>query len=44
MVWAQKKSANSITTVGINALSTSQDYQSTFAMKWVKIFNTSLTK
>jgi hypothetical protein len=44
MVLAQKKSASAVTTVGINALSSTINYQSTFAFKWVKMFNTSSTK
>lgn len=44
MVWAQKKSAATTTTVGINALSSTRDYQSTFSFKWVKIFDSSNTR
>lgn len=44
MVLAQKKSAATLNTIGINALSTTLNYQSTFAIKWVKMFNTSNTK
>jgi hypothetical protein len=44
MVWAQKKSAATTTTVGINALSSTRNYQSTFSFKWVKLFDTSNTK
>jgi hypothetical protein len=44
MVWAQKKSASNITTVGINALSSTKAYQSTFSFKWVKMLDSSNTK
>lgn len=44
MVWAQKKSAATTTTVGINALSSTAAYQSTFAFKWVRLFDSSNTK
>lgn len=44
MVLAQKKSASSLNTVGINALSTTINYQSTFGFKWVRVFDSSNTK
>jgi hypothetical protein len=44
MVLAQKKSGANITTVGINALSSTQNYQSTFSFKWVKMFDSSNNK
>ncbi len=44
MVLAQKKSTGNMSTVGINALSSTINYQSTFAFKWVRMFNSSSTK
>ena len=44
MVLAQKKSASNTVNVGINALSTTINYQSTFGFKWVRVFDTSNTK
>jgi hypothetical protein len=44
MVWVQKKSASTTTTVGINALSSTREYQSTFSFKWVRMFDSSNTK
>lgn len=41
MIMAQKKSANNINTVGIGASSSSINYQSTFGLSWVRIFNNS---
>lgn len=41
MVMAQKSSANTVTTIGIGALSGSNNYQTTFAFDWVRIFNCS---
>ena len=41
MIMAQKKSTNTITNVGIGASSSSINYQSTFGISWVRIFNNS---
>jgi hypothetical protein len=41
MVLAQKKTVNSISTIGIGALSGSLNYQSTFSFSWVKVFDSS---
>lgn len=41
MIMAQKKSVNSIYTVGIGSSSSVINYQSTFGLSWVKIFNNS---
>lgn len=39
MIMAQKKSTNSITTIGIGSSSSAINYQSTFGISWVKVFN-----
>lgn len=44
MVLAQKISSSNLSTVGINALSSTINYQSTFGFKWVRVFNSSNTK
>jgi hypothetical protein len=44
MVIAQKKTTSLNTNIGIGALSSSLDYQSTFAFKWIKIMNASNVK
>lgn len=36
---AQKKSANTINTIGIGSSSSALNYQSTFGLSWVYIFN-----
>jgi len=41
MIMAQKKSANNINTIGIGASSSTINYQSTFGLSWVRIFNNS---
>ena len=41
MIMAQKKSANNVNTVGIGASSSTVNYQSTFGLSWVRIFNNS---
>lgn len=41
MVLAQKKTVNSITNIGIGAVSGSLNYQSTFSFSWVKVFDSS---
>ena len=41
MVLAQKKTVNSVTNIGIGAISGSLDYQSTFAFSWVRVFDSS---
>ena len=41
MIMAQKKSTNTISTIGIGAASSSINYQSTFGISWVRIFNNS---
>lgn len=41
MIVAQKKSTNVISTIGIGASSSSINYQSTFGISWVRVFNTS---
>ena len=41
MVMAQKKSTSTISSVGIGAASSSINYQSTFGLSWVRIFNNS---
>jgi hypothetical protein len=43
MIMAQKKSLNTITTIGIGSSSSSINYQSTFGLSWVKVFNNSNT-
>ena len=43
MIMAQKKSTNTLSTVGIGASSSSINYQSTFGISWVRIFNNSNT-
>lgn len=39
MIMAQKKSTNSITTIGIGSSSSVINYQSTFGISWVRVFN-----
>lgn len=39
MIMAQKKSSNSITTIGIGSSSSAINYQSTFGISWVRVFN-----
>ena len=41
MIVAQKKSINTITSVGIGSSSTAINYQSTFGLSWVWIYNSS---
>jgi hypothetical protein len=41
MVMAQKKSTSTISSIGIGAASSSINYQSTFGLSWVRIFNNS---
>lgn len=41
MIMAQKKSLSTVTTIGIGASSSSLNYQSTFALSWVKVFDNS---
>ena len=41
MVMAQKKSTGTVSTIGIGAASSSINYQSTFGISWVRIFNNS---
>ena len=41
MIMAQKKSTNSITNIGIGASSSALNYQTTFGLSWVKVFNSS---
>ena len=41
MIMAQKKSGNNINSIGIGASSSSINYQSTFGLSWVRIFNNS---
>lgn len=41
MIMAQKKSLSTVTTIGIGAASSSLNYQSTFALSWVKVFDNS---
>jgi hypothetical protein len=41
MIMAQKKSTNSITTIGIGSSSSALNYQSTFGISWVKVFGNS---
>jgi hypothetical protein len=43
MIMAQKKTTSSLTSIGIGAASSSINYQSTFALSWVRIFNNSNT-
>ncbi len=39
MILAQKKTLNNVTTVGIGSASATINYQSTFALSWVRILN-----
>lgn len=39
MIMAQKKSTNNITTIGIGSSSDVINYQSTFGISWVRVFN-----
>lgn len=41
MIMAQKKSTSTLSTIGIGAASSSINYQSTFGLSWVRIFNNS---
>lgn len=41
MIMAQKKTANTVTTIGIGSASSTINYQSTFALSWVRVFSTS---
>lgn len=41
MIMAQKKSTSILSTIGIGAASSSINYQSTFGLTWVRIFNNS---
>lgn len=41
MIMAQKKTANSVANIGIGALSSVINYQSTYGISWVRIFSTS---
>ena len=41
MIMAQKKSTSTLSTIGIGAASSSINYQSTFGLTWVRIFNNS---
>lgn len=41
MIMAQKKTTNSITNIGMGSSSSTIDYQSTFGLSWVKVFNNS---
>ena len=43
MIVAQKKNSNAVTTVGINADSSSLDYQRSFKFNWVRIFDSDIT-
>lgn len=43
MIMAQKKSLSTVTTIGIGAASSSLNYQSTFSLSWVKVFDNSNT-
>jgi len=44
MVWAQKKTSTASSAVAINALSSTQDYQTTFSFNWIRLFDTSNAK
>jgi hypothetical protein len=41
MIMAQKKSVNTISTIGIGSASSVINFQSTFGISWVRVFNTS---
>lgn len=41
MIVAQKKSANSVTRIGIGSSSSVINYQSTFGISWVRVFSSS---
>lgn len=41
MVMAQKKSLNTISTIGIGSSSSTINYQSTFGLSWVRVFSNS---
>ena len=41
MIVAQKKSTNTIGTIGVGSSSSAINYQSTFGISWVKVFSTS---
>lgn len=41
MIMAQKKTSNSITSIGIGSASSALNYQSTFGLSWVRIFSNS---
>lgn len=41
MIMAKKKSTNNIMSVGIGSSSSALNYQSTFGLSWVRIFNSS---
>lgn len=41
MIMAQKKTANSISNIGIGSASSALNYQSNFGLSWVKVFSNS---